>query len=183
MLLEERLEDTLSPKIQDIDGKPFFLAFDTEARLANFCPCVAQYVAINGRVLAEVLSGQEVGLALNLNVAGSEILLPFFAMNWLSEVIAKSPEVYHALPKVFFTIDQKAEGILVALSQKLAPSSLLAKDFLLTGVEYDDKSRGILLAIIEAAESTQKVFVKAAHEAILFSVLNKSTSTFLFFGR
>ena len=103
-----------------------------------------------------MLSGQEVGLALNLNVAGSETLLPFCAMNWLIEVIAKSPEVYHALPKVFFPIDQKAEAILVALSQKLAPSSLLAKDFLLTGVEYDDKSRGILLAIIEAAEAHKK---------------------------
>mgnify|MGYP002870330219 FL=1 len=168
LLNEEPQEDELLPQIKDIESNRYVLVFENEDRLVDFCGNVAPYAAVSGRVLIEMLEGQEIGLAFNLNAKAAEALLPKDVVEWLSEVIRQVPEMYHAKPKAFFPLDQKAERTLVVLHEKLATVASLAKSFFLSGVEYDDATRGILLAIIDADVSAEPILSKMAHEAVAF---------------
>ena len=76
LLNEEPQEDALLPQIKDIESNRYVLVFDNEDRLVDFCGNVAPYAAVSGRVLIEMLEGQEIGLAFNLNVKAAEALLP-----------------------------------------------------------------------------------------------------------
>ena len=88
MLTEEPVGDSVSPELFDVQGSRFVLVFDREDRLSAFAGRAVPYAAMSGRALAQMLSGQGVGLALNIEVAPSAILLPPDALGWLSETLA-----------------------------------------------------------------------------------------------
>ena len=63
------------------------LAFDRAQRLAQYAGDAAAYVALSGRNVAAMLEGQPLGIALNIDVAPSAILLPDTAVAWLRETL------------------------------------------------------------------------------------------------
>ena len=168
LLREETTGDVLLPQIREIESNCYVLVFDNEARLVDFCGDVAPYAAVSGRVLIEMLAGQDTGLAFNLNVSGSETLLPQDIIEWLYEVISQSPEISNARPKRFFPLGQKMEKTLAMLHEKLAHSTSLARRFFLCGVEYDDGAHGIILAITGANIDAEPELAKLAHQAFVF---------------
>ena len=168
LLHEEAQEETLSPQTQDIESSTYVLVFDNEAKLVDFCGDVAPYAAVTGRVLIEMLAGQDTGLAFNPNAYGSETLLSKDIVDWLSEMTSQAPKLSTAKPKTFFPLGPKVEKTAVMLHEKLANSAYLAQNFYLCGVEYEDASCGILLAITGANDSSEKALAKAAHEAFVF---------------
>jgi len=86
LLLEaEPIEDQIHPVLLD-DG--YVIVFDRSARLAAYVGDAAPYVALSGRAIAGMLEGQSLGMAVNIGVAPSEILLPDTAMAWLRETLA-----------------------------------------------------------------------------------------------
>ncbi|RMD94519.1 MAG: SseB family protein, partial [Alphaproteobacteria bacterium] len=76
MLREEPQGAEIEPEVFEVAGVPHVLAFDTEARLADFAARPAgspvAHVALSGRTLARLLAAQGVGLGLNLGVRASE---------------------------------------------------------------------------------------------------------------
>ena len=112
LLREETTGDVLLPQIREIESNCYVLVFDNEARLVDFCGDVAPYAAVSGRVLIEMLAGQDTGLAFNLNVSGSETLLPQDIIEDLYEVISQSPEISNARPKRFFRWVKKWKKLL-----------------------------------------------------------------------
>jgi len=85
LLEEEPTGDHLSPQLFAVEEGQFVLAFDTEERLAAFAETTVPYAALSGRVLAGMLSGQGIGLGLNLGVAPSSILVPDDAICWMKQ--------------------------------------------------------------------------------------------------
>jgi len=69
LLTKEAEGETLSPETFDISDGTFILAFDTEDRLSAFVGKAAPYAALSGRVIAGMLQGQGIGIALNPEVA------------------------------------------------------------------------------------------------------------------
>ena len=76
MLSEEARDENISPELFDVADGRFVLAFDLEERLAEFAGHPIPYVALSGRVLSGMLSGQGIGLGLNLESAPSSMLIP-----------------------------------------------------------------------------------------------------------
>ena len=77
LLLEAEAEgDDITPRLFPLEDGPVLLVFDRLERLSDFAPGHAPYAGLSGRVLAEMLKGQGIGLGVNLDTAPSAMLLP-----------------------------------------------------------------------------------------------------------
>lgn len=171
LLLDQEPEgDTLRPTIYDLSDGPVTLAFDTEERLADFTQGPAAYAALPGRIIAAQLTGQGIGLGLNLGAA-SATLLPPDAMEWLSMMLDGSPQETTATPRAFHAPGALPAALLTALTDKLSRAGGLARTALLAGVEYGDGRRGHMLGFVDASPAAQTALARAVAEALAFSGL------------
>ena len=74
--------DQITPALFEVEDQRFALVFDREERLSQFVGRVAPYAGLPGRDLVRMLTGQGIGLALNLEVAPSAMLIPAEAVDW-----------------------------------------------------------------------------------------------------
>ncbi len=174
--LEEEPEgETIRPQVFSTEEGDFVLAFDLEERLAQFSDEVQPYAALPGRVIAQYLVGENIGLGINLTVAASAMLLPPQAMEWLTEALSHDPETTQGSP-VEFTAPALPPAILglllPAFEAKLDQLAGLASHALLAGVCYDDGRHGHVLAILGADERLRPGIAKAMGEALTFSGLD-----------
>jgi len=170
LLLETEAQgDSINPEVFEVDGAKYILAFDREERLAEFAKGVAYHATMSGRVAARMLAGQGVGLALNLGVAPSSILIPSDAMAWLGEILDETPEEIRARPVAFSAPAGIPETLLSALDSKLAIAAGLAKTAYLVAVTYKGGNSAHMLAIIDALPKAEGALAKAVSEAVSFS--------------
>ncbi len=182
MLTEEAQGETLSPELFDLDEGRFVLAFDTVERLARFAGRPAPYAALSGRVLAQMLAGQGIGLGLNLDVAPSAVLIPAEGMAWLAELLETAPAEIEARIAALAPPEGLPEALFSALGAKLAAAGGLAKTAWLVGVTYRDGGRGHLLAFVDAVSRARPALAKAAGEALAFSGLETGVLDVGFFS-
>lgn len=169
---DEAAGDAISPQVYSVDDGQIVLAFDSEARLAAFLGGPAPYAALPGRGLAAWLSGQGVGLGVNLTAEGQGTLLPAEAVDWLAATLRDG-----AIPEVREDLRAEAlappaglpEALLPALEAKLARAGGLAEAAILAGVRYAGGGRGHLLALIAPAPGAETALVRAVQEALVFS--------------
>lgn len=170
VLLEEEAEgENLSPRVFPLQDGPVVLVFDLEERLAEFAGGIAPYAALPGRVIAQQLAGQGVGLGINLGVAPSAMVLPPEAVDWLATMLQAGPEEVEALPETFHAPKGLPERLVAGLDAKLARAGGLAGAALLAGVTYRGGRRGHMLAFVDAVEGAQDALARAAAEALAFS--------------
>jgi SseB protein N-terminal domain len=169
LLTEEAKGDNISPELFDVTGGSFVLAFDREERLARFVGRPAPYAALSGRIIAQMLATQGIGIALNPDVAPSAILIPADAVAWLSNTLGHAPDEVEARIAGFTPPAGLPEALISALDAKLASAAGLASAAYLAGVGYHDGSRGHLLGFVDAPEAAQGALAKAAGEALTFS--------------
>lgn len=154
------------PTVVEVDGTGYVLVFDTEARLAAFCGGPTAYVAIPGRELALMLAGQATGLALNLDVAPSAILVPPAAVDWLAEVLGETrPEEVQARALRFDAPLGVPEALLRALDARLARAEGVAEAAWLAAVTYDDGSAGHVLAVTGTRPGAEAALAASLAEA------------------
>ena len=174
LLEEEPVDEVIRPQVFSTDEGDFMLAFDLEERLAQFSDVPQPYAALPGRVIAQHLAGEGVGLGVNLGVADSALLLPPEAMDWLIETLSQTPREALGRPVDFGAprLSPAMLGLLLpAFEAKLAQLSGLASAAVLGAVTYDDGHRGHVLAILGADARVQPGIAKAMGEALTFSGL------------
>lgn len=172
LLLEEEPQGAdLKPRIFPLESGPVVLIFDLEERMADFSGGVAPYAALPGRVIAQVLAGQGIGLGVNLGVAPSQMILPPEALDWLSGVLDGAPESAEDLPEAFEVPRALPPGLISALEAKLARVAGLAAFALLMAVRYRGNRKGHMLAIVGAAAGDEAALAHAVREALVFSGL------------
>ena len=175
MLLEEEPEgDDITPQVFETEEGDFVLAFDLEERLSAFVGGPAPYAALPGRVIAQTLAGEGVGLGINLGVAESAMLLPPEALDWLTHALTHAPTATQATPVSFEApcLPPAVLGLLLpAFEAKFAQLAGLASHALLGGVIYDDGRQGHVLAFVGAPVPAQPGIAKAMAEALAFSGL------------
>lgn len=169
LLTEEASGDSISPEVFELSDHSFALVFDREERLAQFVGRPAPYAAISGRIIAQMLKGQGIGLGLNLEVASSSILIPPEAVVWLEETLQHAPEQVEAKPEELLAPTGLPDSLLTALDAKLATAGGLAKSAYLVRVKYEGGASGHLLAFIGAEPGAEGALAKAANEALIFS--------------
>ncbi|MEP2531865.1 SseB family protein [Shimia sp.] len=170
MLLDKDIEgDSISPEVFETSDASFVLVFDTEERLSKFVNRVVPYAALSGRVIAGMLAGQGMGLALNPEVAPSAILIPPEAVGWLAETLTHAPDEVEARPESFTAPIGLPEILLTALDTKLSTAVGLAKYAYLVGVAYENGVRSHMLGFVQAVPEAQSALAKAVNEALTFS--------------
>ncbi|CUH54350.1 SseB family protein [Shimia marina] len=170
LLLEKEPEnDRIAPEIFDTSDARFVLVFDTEERLAQFVGRVAPYAALSGRVIANMLSEQGIGLAVNPDVAPSAILIPHEALGWLAETLTHAPDEVEAKIAHFEAPAGLPEALITALDAKLSTTAGLAKMAYLVGTTYENGMRSHMLGFVEVVPGAEGALAKAVNEALTFS--------------
>jgi hypothetical protein len=191
LLRQEPLGLVLDPEILEIDNEAtanidrYALVFDSEERLGSFAAQYKgepmPYAALPGRMVAGLLARQEVGIALNLDVAPSAILIPAVAMAWLTDTLAHDPEdaegtLISIAPPVGLP-DEIIEG----LEEKLVSAVGLASHAVFVMGKWSDGREGWLLAFIDAAPGAQGALARATQEALVFSGADLASVDVAFF--
>ncbi|NNE51153.1 MAG: SseB family protein [Sulfitobacter sp.] len=167
LLLEAEPEgDQISPLLLENE---YVLVFDRAARLAAYVGEAAPYVALSGRTIAVMLEDQPLGMAVNIGVAPSEILLPADAVAWLRDTLAQEAGEVEARIEQVLPPKGLPETLIAALDAKLATATAMAAGAFLVAVEYEGGGRGHLLAFVGAIPRAQAALVRAASEALTFS--------------
>lgn len=169
LLKTESQGDSIAPEVFDLSDHSFVLVFDTEERLADFVGATAPYAAISGRVIASMLAAQNIGLAVNLDVAPSSILIPPESVAWLADTLTHTPDTVEARPESFVPPSGLPETLITALDQKLSTAAGLARFAYLVGVTYDGGVQSHMLLFVDAIPDAQSALAKAVSEALTFS--------------
>ncbi|WP_037308381.1 SseB family protein [Ruegeria halocynthiae] len=169
MLTEEAQGENISPELFDVADGQFVLAFDREDRLARFAERPVPYVALSGRILASLLTGQGIGLGLNLEVAPSSMLIPPEALGWLAVTLQHGPEEVQQHLAEFLSPAGLPDDLLTALDAKLATAVGLAEAAFLVATKSPEGGTGHLLGFVGAIDGAEPALAKAASEALTFS--------------
>ncbi len=181
MLLGEEAEgDQIKPELFEIEDQKFTLVFDREERLSQFVGRVAPYAGVPGRALAQMLAGQGIGLALNLEVAPSAMLIPAEAIDWLVTTLSHGPDETEARLTEVSAPGGLPEAVVSGLDRKLAIAAGLARFAYLAAATYDDGAHGHVLAFVDAVEGAEKALASAAGEALTFSGIEAGVMDVLF---
>jgi hypothetical protein len=180
MLLEDEPDnDQISPVLLNDE---YVLVFDRAARLGAYVGTPAPYVALSGRAIAGMLEGQSLGMAVNIGVAPSEILLPAGAVAWLRDTLEHAPGEVEARIERVLPPKGLPETLISAIDAKLATATGMAAGAFLVGVEYEGGGRGHLLGFVGAIPRAQDALVRAASEALTFSGIDAGAMDIGFFG-
>lgn len=171
LLKTEPEADRIDPDIFEVEDGRFALVFDTDERLTEFAQGVVPYAALSGRALAAMLSGQGIGLGLNLGVAASEFLIPTDAVDWLAETLSAAPQETDARPTDIAAPRDIPQALLINIDGKLAAAQGLARFAYLVAVTYEPARPGHLLAFIDATKGAETALSRAVSEALIFSGL------------
>ncbi|EKE43889.1 hypothetical protein OCGS_1870 [Oceaniovalibus guishaninsula JLT2003] len=182
LLTREPEGETLDPRIFETGDGRFVVVCDRAERLEAFASGGAPYAALSGRVLAAMLAGQGVGLAVNPDVAPSSSLIGPDAVGWLAETLAGQPAQAEARPRDLGAPGDLPERLLKALDAKLATARGLARMAYLAAVTYDGGGRSHLLAFIDAAPGAEGALARAVREALVFSGLEAGEIDVAFFA-
>lgn len=180
LLSAEAVDDQVSPELFEIEDQRFTLVFDREERLSQFVGRVAPYAGLPGRGLAQMLAGQGIGLALNLEVAPSAMLIPAEAVDWLVATLANAPDETEARLSQVSAPKGLPEAVVTGLDRKLAIAAGLARFAYLAAATYEDGAQGHVLAFVDATPGAEKALATAASEALTFSGIEAGVMDVLF---
>ena len=181
LLVHEASGRDVTPEIFELSGRRYVLVFDREDRLAQFTARAAPYAALSGRAVAKMLSAQGLGLALNLEVAPSSILIPPEAVAWLADILRHDPQEIEAQIDAFHAPKGLPETLLTALDARLASAAGLADLAYLTGVTYATGAHGHLLGFVDARAGAEAALAQTAAETLAFSGLDAAALDVGFF--
>ena len=170
LMLEAEAEgETIRPETFSVADGEFVLAFDREERLSAFSGRPAPYAALSGRAIVGMLAGQGIGLALNPEVAPSQLLVPAEAVAWLAGTLEQGPdETEHRITELRPPAGVP-ERLLEALDAKLATARGLASAAWLVEAAYGAEGRGHVLGVIDARPGAEAALARAVNEALTFS--------------
>ena len=123
---------------------------------------------------------QNIGFALNLDVAPSAMLIPAEAVDWLHATLDNIPKESEAQLSEVSAPRGLPEEVITGLDRKLAIAAGLAQTAYLAAAVYQDGAKGHVLAFIDAVPGAQDSLAKAAGEALTFSGIEAGTMDVLF---
>ncbi|ARO14119.1 hypothetical protein BVG79_00767 [Ketogulonicigenium robustum] len=169
MLEGEPEGESVTPAVFNVAGVDYILVFDAEDRLAQFAGGAVPYASLAGRGLVEMIAGQGIGLGLNLDVAPSAMMLGPDAVDWLAATLGEAPAEATARPRAIHAPQAIPQALRDALAARLSHAGMLAASASLVAVEYDDGSRGHMLAFVDADPAAAPQLAAAVREALVFS--------------
>jgi hypothetical protein len=171
LLAEEAGGEAATPRLFEVDGARYALAFDLPERLTAFADGPAPTATLSGRRLAGLLAAEGLGLGLNLEDAPSAQILPPDAIAWLATTLAAAPEEAERRIDRVTPPGDLPEELLTALDAKLRLTTGLARSAYLAGVDWEGGGRGHVLAFVDPVPGAEPDLARAVREALVFSGL------------
>lgn len=171
LLLDAAEGETVTPRLFEIEGHRYALAFDLPDRLAAFAGA-APTATLSGRRLAGMLAAERLGLGLNLDEAPSAQLLPPEAIARLAETLAHAPREDARRIREVTSPGALPDALLTALDAKLTLAAGLARSAYLAGVTYEDGTASHILGVVDAVPGAEADLARAVSEALVFSGLD-----------
>ena len=172
--------NTVQPELFDSEDQKFALVFDREDRLASFVGRPVPYAELPCRGLLQMLEGQAIGFALNLEVAPSAMLIPADAVDWLVGTLCHAPEETEAKLQNLDAPKAMPDAVLDGLARKLSAAAGLATTAFLAAATYEDGASGHLLLFLDAVDGAEKPLANTAGEALTFSGIETGILDVLF---
>lgn len=167
VLLAGEAGETFEAQMIEMDGRRYALAFDTEERMAAFCDAPTPYLSLSGRTLVQALSGQTVGVGLNLGVAETSMLIPVEALEWISERIGPEVKIDTGRIAELSPPDLDDIKVLRALDARLAAFSGPDRSAYLVHALYETER--VHLIVLEGVPEPERTAVAGAlTEAVRF---------------
>lgn len=168
-LVEESNDGDILPQVAQVDDQPYVLAFDLHERLADFAGQATAYAALPGRSLAQMLEGQNLGIALNPQVAPSSSLIEPDQIEWLCDMLnTQTDELMGTLQEVAAP-GPTSQATLEALDGKLAQMGGLAQRAYLITATYDDGAQGQMMAVIDPMPGAEPALAQGLAQAVAFA--------------
>ena len=180
VLEEEPRGETVSPLILTPADGAMVLLFDREDRLADFMGAPAPYLGLSGRKLAQMLKGQGLGLAINLGVDGAEVALPADALDWICDSAPPPVDLTQTRIRQITPPSDLPEVLLQALDERLAGLAGQVETAVLALVEFENASRGHVLALGGVAPEAEHAIADSIAEALGFSGVEAGALDVLF---
>lgn len=181
LLEEEAGGDSVKPRLFEVEGSRFVLAFDREERLSHFAGGPVPYAALSGRAVTGMLAAESLGMGVNLDVAPSAILLPAEAVAWLAGTLERGPAEVETRVQGFHAPRGLPERLLTALDARLASAAGLAELAYLVGVTYESGAEGHMLGVIDPVPGAEPVLARAVSDVLQFSGLEAAALDVGFF--
>lgn len=182
LLAAEAEGEQVTPELFTLEGGSYALVFDSEDRLTDFTKRPAPYAGVPGRGLAQMLAGQGIGLALNLQVAPSAMLIPAEAVDWLVAKLAHAPEETSGRLLALDPPTTVPAAVRDGLAAKLARAGTMADRAYLAAATYEGDARGHVLVFVDAVPGAEQGLAHAASEALTFSGIEAGVMDVLFCG-
>lgn len=178
LLLEtEAEEDRMTPASFRVGDTPYLMVFDREERLMDFVRDDAPYAALTGRALCDISAGQDLGLALNPDVAPSSYLIAPEVVNWLAEISVSAPGIVADAPPRIYPPSRAEAALLDALDAKFARMQGLARAAILVsaaggtaddGAAGDGAVRAPLIAFLDTQAGAEDAIAMAVAETVQY---------------
>lgn len=181
LLQAEAQGDDVSPRVIEAAGERLVLVFDRETRLSDFAQGSAPFAALPGRVLVGLLAAENLGVALNPEVAPSSFLLGAEGVRWLAETLTHGPQEAEADIAEMLPPTGLPDTLLTALDTKLATAIGLAQAAYLVGTRNSAGAPGHLLGFVGPLPGAEDGLARAVSEALTFSGLEAGTLDVAFF--
>lgn len=165
--------------IETSDGR-YAIAFDTEARLAEFAAVPMDYAALAGRRIAALLADAGLGLSLNPGVALSEAAFPHEVMEWLAEATRSQNSESEARMTALAPPGDVPDILLQVLDSRLANMAGVASAAWLARASYENGSRQTVLAMVDVLEMAQPGVAEAIGSALRFAALEAGALDIIF---
>lgn len=169
LLAAEPEGEDIRPDLFEVEDQRFVLVFDRPERLTAFTGQPSPYAALSGRALAQMLSGQGIGLALNPDVAPSAMLVGPEAVDWLRGTLDQGPSEDEDRITELSPPGDLPQAVLTGLDRKLALAAGRAAMAYLVQARYGSGAQGHLLAFVDPAPGAEGALARAVAEALTFS--------------
>lgn len=160
--------ETLDPLLIDTGAGAVVPVFDDPARLADLGAGPMPYAALAGRELAALLTGQGIGLGINLG-SDQPFLIGPDGVDWLAAMVAAEPDETRGSPLAFHPPGRAALALLPAIEGPLARLGGIAAAAVLATAEYEDGANGAFLGILGCAPGAEDTVARALGEAVRFA--------------
>lgn len=168
-LEEDASAATARPVLVDIEGAPFALGFDTDARLAEFAGQTAPYLAVSGRGLVDLLGAHALGLAVNADVSDHPYIIPAAAFDWMGDHLGQTGALHETGFDAVYVPKSVPEPVLTAIDNRLSAAQGMAQSALLVRAAFTGGGAGLVLAIIDAAPGARAPLRRALAEVTSFA--------------
>jgi hypothetical protein len=159
-LEREATGDAVVPEVLDLPEGQFVLAFQDEGRLADMAGRPVPYAALPGRVIAGLLAGQGVGLAVD-----AAVFLPPDALVWLTDMLAGAAVVAEVAPAALLAPGPVPAAVVDGIARVIG-ATRVGGAWLVTAVAGG--RRGLML-VVAGAGAAEADLARALREAVVFS--------------